>query len=129
MEFDFNRFLDRLQGKALSKQEAARIVYDEIRAAENQKVGFLDQATENPQFYSDFSSQVDNYITCLKVLHNKISPHAHEKLDEKVYMTDKGIIDRTMELVQQLEQAGYGKLSTSPAPPLKTDPNDASGEA
>jgi hypothetical protein len=128
VEFDFNKFLDRLQEKALSRQEAAQMVHEEIRTAENQKVAFLDQARENPTFYRDLSSQTDNYITCLKVLHNKISPHVHEKLDEQVYMADKAIIDRTMELVQQLEQAGYGKLGTNYSLPLKTDPDNAIDE-
>ncbi|MCC9167922.1 hypothetical protein [Pontibacter harenae] len=128
MEFDFNRFLDRLEEKALSRQEAARMVYEEIRAAENQKIGFLDQAKENPLFYRDISSQIDNYITYLKVLHNKIAPHIREELDEQVYQTDKAVIDRTMELVAQLEQNEYGRRAKRNAPPHKTDPNGTSLE-
>ena len=121
MDFDIEKFVDRLRKEAPTKQEAARIIYEEIRAAENQKVGFLDQATENPDFYKHVSSQSDSYMAYLKVMHNKFAPEGYQEVDERVYKLDKAIIDRTMELVKQLEQVEHGRKATLEGEQRKTN--------
>lgn len=110
MEFDYDKFLATLQSQDLSKEEAAQAVYQEIRDAENQKAGFLDQATENPDFFTYIGSQVDSYITYLKVLHNKIAPQGQCAPDAQVYQPDMATINRTLELVKYLEKVEQGKL-------------------
>lgn len=89
------------------------MIYHEIRMAENQKVGFLDQAVESPDFYKLLGSKVDNYITYLKVLHNKIRPTGSKEPDEQVYQPDKDIINLTMKLVRHLEQVEETRLNKS----------------
>lgn len=114
MEFDYEKFLERLEAKSLTEEDAAKEVYQEIRNAENQKAGFLDQAIENPDFFTYIGSQVDSYITYLKVLHNELAPQGHETSDEHLYNPDITTINRTMELVQYLEgveQNRVGRLS------------------
>jgi hypothetical protein len=119
MEFDYDKFLAGLQAKELSKEEAAQAIYQEIRDAENQKAGFLDQATENPDFFTYIGSQVDSYITYLKVLHNQLAPEGQYAPDEQVYRPDMAIINRTMELVQYLEKVEQDKLgNTAPTTQL-----------
>lgn len=113
MQFDIEAFVNNLQKRALSKQETAKIIYEEIRDAENQKVRFLDQASLNPSFYKALGSQVDSYITYLKVLHNKINPQGQEEIDEKIYRTDKAIIDKTLKLVKELEQVEQHRMGAN----------------
>ncbi len=110
MEFDYDKFLATLQTQDLSREEAALAVYQEIRKAENQKAGFLDQATENPDFYTYVGSQVDSYITYLKVLHNQIALQGHTAPDEQVYQPDSAIINQTLELVKFLEQVEQERI-------------------
>ena len=110
MEFDYDKFLAGLQAKNLSRDEAASAVYQEIRDAENQKAGFLDDAVENPDFYTYVGSQVDSYITYLKVLHNEIAPQGQVAPDEQVYKPDSSIINRTLELVKYLEKVEQDRI-------------------
>lgn len=117
MHFDIDKFFDRLQEEGLSKQEASQAVCSEIRDAEGQRIAFLDQATENPEFYRFLSSQIDCYITCLKVLHSRIAPQGREELDAQTYDTDKAVAYHTMRLVMQLEQLEIrrrGKIHSAP---------------
>ncbi len=112
MDFDYDAFLERLQKTATSKDEATQEVYNEIRKAEGQKVGFLNQAIENPDFYKYLSNQADSYITYLKVLHNKIAPdkNLNEQPDEQTYKQDAAFIDRTLVLVKHLEEIESKRL-------------------
>ncbi|MCP2043871.1 hypothetical protein [Pontibacter sp. HSC-36F09] len=128
MEFDYDKFLAELQAKELSKEEAAQAVYQEIRDAENQKAGFLDQATENPDFFTYIGSQVDSYITYLKVLHNEFTPQEHSAPDEQVYRPDMDVINRTLELVQYLEKVEQDKLGTKELTTQKTNLNMTSAD-
>lgn len=128
MEFDYDKFLAELQAKELSKEEAAQAIYQEIRDAENQKAGFLDQATENPVFFTYLGSQVDSYITYLKVLHNQIAPEGQFASDEEVYRPDMVTINRTMELVQYLEKVEQGKLGTMETTTQQTNLNMTSAD-
>jgi len=102
MKFDINDFIDRLRRQALTKQEAGTRIYEEIRLAENTKVGFLDQAEENPDFYILISKEADQYITRLKVIHNKISP-TPTALDQEMYQGEQQTIDLVMELIREIE--------------------------
>jgi hypothetical protein len=128
MEFDYDKFLAELQAKELSKEEAVQAVYQEIRDAENQKAGFLDQATENPDFFTYIGSQVDSYITYLKVLHNQIAPQGQFAPDEQVYRPDMEVINRTLELVQYLEKVEQGKLGNKETTTQKTNLNMTSAD-
>ncbi|PVY38929.1 hypothetical protein [Pontibacter virosus] len=128
MEFDYDKFLVELQMQNLSKEEAAQVVYKEIRDAENQKAGFLDQATENPDFFTYIGSQVDSYITYLKVLHNKIAPQGHVAPDEQVYQPDMAVINRTLELVHYLEKVEQDKLGRNETATQQTNLNMTSAD-
>lgn len=110
MHFDIDRFFDRLQEEALTKQEARQAIHDEIRDAEAQKIAFLDLATENPEFYRFLSGQINRYIFYLNVLHNRIAPHKKKLLHEQEYDTDKAGSCHTMKLLMQLEQLEKNRL-------------------
>jgi hypothetical protein len=110
MEFDYDKFLANLKAQNLSRDESASVVYQEIRDAENQKAGFLDDAVENPDFYTYVGSQVDSYITYLKVLHNEIAPQGQTTPDQQVYKPDSSIINQTFELVKYLEKVEQDRI-------------------
>ncbi|MHC2992380.1 hypothetical protein OB13_12570 [Pontibacter sp. HJ8] len=127
MEFDYDKFLEKLEKKALSNEEASLEIYQEIRDAENQKASFLDQATENPDFMTHIGSQVDSYITYLKVLHNELAPQGLTP-DTQVYQQDKDIIDRTMELVKELEEVEKNRLGNSKTSLQRSNLNTTSAD-
>ncbi|WP_242919462.1 hypothetical protein [Pontibacter liquoris] len=104
MQFDIDKFFDRLQEQGLSKREASQAVFKEIKDAENQKIAFLDQASENPDYYKLISNHIDSYIIYLKVLHNRIAPHEQEMPEVQPYDTSKAVAYHTMNLLMQLEQ-------------------------
>ncbi|MFD3003955.1 hypothetical protein ACFS7Z_26600 [Pontibacter toksunensis] len=104
MHFDLDRFFDRLQEEALTRQQAKQAIHGEIRDAEAQKVAFLDQATENPEFYRFLNGQINRYILYLKVLYNRISPQGKREFDVQGYDTGSSSACHTMRLLLQLEQ-------------------------
>lgn len=127
MEFDYDKFLEKLEEKALSNEEALLEIYQEIRDAENQKAGFLDQATENPDFMTHIGSQVDSYITYLKVLHNELAPKGQTSYTQ-VYQQDKAIIDRTMELVKELEEVEKKRIGNGKSTLQKSNLNTTTAD-
>jgi predicted proteasome-type protease len=127
MEFDYDKFLKKLEKRALSKEEKAVEIYQEIRDAENQKAGFLDQATENPDFFTHIGSQVDSYITYLKVLYNELAPQ-EQTSDTQVYQQDKAIIDRTMELVKELEEVEKNRIGSGKSTLQKSNLNTTTAD-
>lgn len=102
MKFDINHFVGLLREQPLTRQEAGLEIYEEIRRAENTKVGFLDQATENPDFYTRISREADSYIIRLKALHNSISP-VPVAADQELYKAEQDTIDLIMELIKELK--------------------------
>lgn len=111
MQFDIDKFFDRLQEQGLSKQEASKAVFKEIKDAENQKIAFLDQASENPDYFKLISHHIDNYIIYLKVLHNRIAPENQKLSGEQTYDTTKAVAYHTMNLIMQLEQLERRRFS------------------
>lgn len=103
MHFDIDKFLEELAQQNLTNQQAGMVVYQEIRKAENQKVGFLDQSTENPAFYTLLASEVDSYITRLKGMHNELAPKPQE-LDQELYQQEQPAIDLTLKIIEEIEQ-------------------------
>ncbi|MBJ6118275.1 hypothetical protein JAO76_08740 [Pontibacter sp. BT310] len=102
MNFEIKDFINNLPPQ-ITRQELATLIYEEIRAAENMKVGYLDQATENPQFYVTITRQLDNYINNMKVLHNTLSPTVMA-LDQEVYSSEQTDLDQIMELAKRIEK-------------------------
>lgn len=126
MDFNYDKFLAELQAEDLVPDEAAHKIYQEIRKAENQRASFLDQATENPDFYTNICSQVETYITYLKALHNKIAVKGQQAPDEQEYLPESQIINQTLELVKYLEEVEQHKLGRKTAPEHQTNLNTTS---
>ncbi len=106
MHFDFNQFMDALEQEGLSRQEAGMRIYQEVRKAENQKEGFLDQAQERPEFYLEISRQIDNYIALLKLAHNQLSPTPQE-LDQEVFPAEEPELERIKQLLERIKEAEH----------------------
>ena len=104
MDFDFNKFMNALEQEGLSRQEAGMRIYQEVRKAENQKEGFLDQAQEHPEFYTQISRQIDNYVTLLKLAHNRLSPTPQEP-DQELFLSEQPELERIEQLLERIEEA------------------------
>lgn len=107
MHFDIDKFFDRLQREALSRQEAGQAILREIREAENQKVVFLDQAAENPEFYRLLSEQVNCYILYLRALRKRIT--GQEEPGGQACDPGKAAAYHTMRLLLRLERLEAGR--------------------
>lgn len=110
MHFDINDFIDNLP-PIISRQALGIRIYEEIRAAEEMKVGYLDQAKENPEFYVTITRQLDNYINILKILHNKLAP-ASFALDEEVYQAEQPDLDKIVALMERIEESERNRYSS-----------------
>lgn len=110
MHFNIDRFFEGLQVEALSKQEACQAIYSEIENAETQKIAFLDQATENPEFYRFLISQINSYILYLKALRKRISPQDKEAPGEQEYDGSKAEAYHIMKLLMQLDQLEINRM-------------------
>lgn len=95
--------MGRLEKEAPSRQIMGEMVYEEIRRAENIKVGFLDQAAEQQEFYILISREIDQYLTHLRNLHTKIAP-VPQHLDQQAFASEQPDIDRTLRLMKELEE-------------------------
>lgn len=110
MTFEITDFVNRVP-YGISKQELGQMIYEEIRAAENTKVGFLDQATENPAFYVNISRQLDHYINSLKTIYNQLAP-APVAPDEEMYACQQAEIDQINELIARIEESERNRLTS-----------------
>ncbi|MBB6610554.1 hypothetical protein H7F15_05860 [Pontibacter sp. Tf4] len=104
MQFNIDKFFDRLQGQSLSRQAACLAVAEEIEDAEKQKLAFVDQASENPAFYKFICSQINSYILYLNVLYNRITTDEHKKLTKQAFDADKASVYHTMKLLIHIDQ-------------------------
>ena len=111
MHFTFSDFIKNIP-EGIPKQELAVKIYEEIRAAENMKVGYLDQANENPEFYVNISRELDNYISNLKLFHNKLAPQPIA-LDQEVFKAEQADLEQIMQLVKRIEDAERNRLGDS----------------
>ncbi|MBC5774691.1 hypothetical protein H8S95_11510 [Pontibacter sp. KCTC 32443] len=109
MTFDIEDFINRVP-HGITKQELGQMIYEEIRVAENTKVGFLDQATDNPEFYVDITRQLDFYINQLKTIYNRLAP-TPIALDEEVFASEQPDIDKINELIKRIEDAERNRWS------------------
>ena len=103
MHFNIDRFFEGLQEEALTRQEACQAIYSEIEKAENQKIAFLDQATENPEFYRFLSGQINSYILYLEALRKRVSPQDKEAPSGQEYDGSKAEAYHIMKLLMQLD--------------------------
>ncbi|WP_162426770.1 hypothetical protein [Pontibacter pudoricolor] len=103
MNFDISDFINNLPDQ-ITRQDLGTSIYNEIRAAENMKVGYLDQATENPEFYVNISRQLDTYIHHLKVFHNKVAP-APIAIDQELYKNEQPDLDQITKLMERIEES------------------------
>ncbi|MER2996713.1 hypothetical protein [Pontibacter populi] len=103
MHFDISDFIKNLPDQ-ITRQELGTLIYKEIRAAENMKVAYLDQATENPEFYVNISRQLDGYIHLLKVFHNKVAPTPIAP-DQELYKNEQPELDLITELMERIEES------------------------
>lgn len=103
MNFDLKDFLNKLPAN-ITRQELGVRIYEEIRAAENMKEGYLDQATENPAFYVDMSRTLDTFINKLKLLHNKVSPTPVAP-DQEEFAAEQDDLEQIEALLKRVEQS------------------------
>ena len=109
MNFEILEFIKKVP-QGISRQALGQKIYEEIRNAENMKVGFLDQAFEKPEFYVDLSGQLDTYINHLKTLHNRLSP-VPEHLDEELFTEQQPDIDQINKLIARIEEFERNRLT------------------
>ena len=111
MQFNIDKFFDRIQEEVLSKQEVCQAVSEEIKEAENQKISFVDQASENPEYFKFICNQIDCYILYLNVLKARIEPQCKDTPDDLEFDTDQAMTYYTMKLLLQLDQFERKKRS------------------
>ncbi|GAB3537208.1 hypothetical protein GCM10027443_29660 [Pontibacter brevis] len=73
-------------------------------------MAFLDQATENPEFYRFLIGQINRYIRHLGVLHSRIAPHEKRVPDEREREAGEAGACHDMKLLMQLEQLEKGRV-------------------
>ncbi|WP_018479033.1 hypothetical protein [Pontibacter roseus] len=112
MQFNIDKFFDRIQEQGLSRQQVSLEVDREIKESESQKVVFLDQAFENPEYYKFICSQIDSYIVCLKALRNRIAPQEQES-EEVALDNDNIVVYHTMRLLLLVQQYESKKRSAA----------------
>ncbi|MEJ8755590.1 hypothetical protein WG947_01165 [Pontibacter sp. H259] len=103
MHFNLADFVASIP-EGITKQELGTLVYEEIRSAENLKVGYLDQAQENPDFYVNISRQIDYYINNLKLLHNKLAPTPVAP-DQELYASEQADLEQIAALVERINES------------------------
>ena len=111
MNFNIDDFIQGIPA-GISKQELGTRIYEEVRAAENMKVGYLDQASENPEFYVNISRQLDTYINYLKMLHNRVSPTPIAP-DQELFPAQQPEIEKIMKLIDRITKAEQNRISGS----------------
>lgn len=110
MHFDIQDFIRNIPEK-ITRQELGTLIYEEIRAAENMKVGYLDQANENPEFYVSMTRQLDKYIYYLKYLHNQVAPEP-VALDQELYQSEQPDLDQITVLMKRIEESEKNRFKS-----------------
>jgi hypothetical protein len=103
MHLDIQDFIRDLP-ENMTRQELGTLIYEEIRTAENMKVGYLDQANENPDFYVLITRQLDRYIFYLKYLHNQVAPEP-VALDQELFPSEQPELDQISDLMKRIDES------------------------
>jgi hypothetical protein len=74
MEFEINKFLDSLHSQHLAGEAAAALIYEEIKKAENMKIGLMDDVASEPDYVAAVCGQIDTYIFQLQELEKELNP-------------------------------------------------------
>src|SRR5688572_15286650 len=74
MQLDIYEFLEKLRHQNVSVEMAANEIYSEIKRAESLKVGFMEEARANPEYFAEVSGQIDTYVYQLQELEKQLNP-------------------------------------------------------
>ena len=113
MELEFEEFKERLVSEMARGTNPAYYIQQEVRRAEDLKMGLVEEIERGSQFVSEASNKIDKYVYFLHELAKKYPLDLYQ-LDQKTAIQDesmqKGIQDQLNKLEEEQDPESPGKI-------------------
>jgi len=111
MDFDINDFKKRLDRHRAKGGSPETFIQQEIRKAEEVKMGLTEETDHAADFVSEAANRVDTYVFLLQEM-EKQGNMAELDVDQQANLQDEAMRARMQERLHRLEERGDANAST-----------------